>query len=208
MHKVDMKYFDNLQQLVNYIPNCLICGKSLPILIQGRWFSFDKVVCYKSLKTIIRDNMLESKHRSFNFKIDITTNKIIQGEEHFKEIFKSLMFVMKKCPTCYMCISLSPYQLSNYDFRSKVTTFPVLNIDAEELQYTTKGGKHLILRKDYHTIYSATKLYPGYQVRPQGAISLSLDNKKQYIPNEYLILEKIKNFSSLKNKISTILIFQ
>lgn len=203
MHKANMKYFDNLQQLVNYVPNCLICGKQIPILIQGRWFYPPDVDVFKSIKTTVQDDCLLARHRKFDFKINLSNNKIIHGEEYFKDILKSRMFVFKKCSSCHIYVTLSPILENPVQAKiSKFSIFPTLAIDTEEVQFTTKGGKKLFLHKDYH------KSYSSYQVFPEGIISLSVNNKRQHIPNEYLNLEKIKDFSSLKNKISTILTFQ
>jgi hypothetical protein len=194
-----MKYFDTLQQLIDYIPNCLICKKPLYITLNGRWSLSEEEKWNDSFHTneisvFVKEGFLYPKNKKLNFKIDISNNMIIDNLSFFKKIHTLSFSAHKKCRTCAFCIS---FTTRNENHIAKVTRFPRLLLQYENIKYYTKNSKYVHIFKEYDT----------FGKYADNAIIL-INKKKQYFPADYLKLDKIKDFSSLKNKLSTILTFQ
>ena len=194
-----MKNFDNLQQLIDYIPNCIICEKPLYITLNGRWCLSEEEKWNDSPYTteigvFIKEGFLYPKNKKLNFKIDISNNKIVNNLSFFKKIHTLTLNVYKKCRTCAFCIALTAW---NKNPIAKVVMFPQLVLSYEKIRFYTKNNKYVQIYKEYDTFG-----------RYKDHTFIIINRKEQSLSGDYLKLEKIKNFSSLKNKLSTILTFQ
>lgn len=195
-----MKYFKTLQDLIDYVPNCLICGKHLALLIEGRWGNKFSKTDFRSIKTSLIEDRLYSKHKVYNFCIEPKTNEIISGKEYFKVMSDGHVTIYKKCDTCYCVLRFSLADKKNRNW----SIFPDLLLDSEEVKYTMRGEKDISIFKNHDSIYWK----PLNPLIIEKRMSISINRKKEYYPNDYIDLSKIKDLSSLNKKISTIIVFQ
>lgn len=147
-----MRTFKTLQELIDYIPKCVICQKDMKIAIEGylnpvgskkpRWSSGTERVYFK---LEYKDGILRSKHKSHSLAIEASTNKLIDGEDLVNRLMTQTINVKKCCPTCVFK-SVSVYQAGN---TKKTNSFPPMTLRSEELNYTMKGGKRVNITKYY-----------------------------------------------------------
>jgi len=197
-----MKYFKTLQDLLDYVPNCLICGKILQLSIEGHWGNssiFDKTE-FRAIQTSYKENLLYSKHKIYSFCLDPKNNEIISGKTFFKILSDRYISVYKKCHTCYCILkcSLADKQYKIHNF------FSDLILDNEEIRYTMRNKKEISIYKNHGAMY----YYSNPSVAGNNKMSITLNGKRMHYPNEYIDFSKIKNLSDLNKKISTIMVFQ
>jgi hypothetical protein len=190
-----MQKFKLLKELLDYIPNCILCHKPLRIVIEGRlsmvlpskprWGSGNEVV---SLKLFPKDGILSSKHKNHSVAIELETNNIIDGQDLVNRMTPSQTYVKKNCPTCHFKIQTSYIK---GDIK-KENCFPVLTMYSEELHYTRKGGKDVFINK--------------YHQADGSKVSIRLDGK--YLPPVPLDFDKFIDLAHLNKRIDTIRLFQ
>jgi len=147
-----MRIFKTLLDLLNYIPNCIICGKNMRLSIEGyasivspskpRWGSGNERLY---LKMELKDGVFRGKHKNHNVSIEATTNKLIEGEDITNRLMLNTINVKTCCPTCVFK-SICVYQAGN---TKKTNCFPPVALRTEELSYTMHGGKHCMITKHY-----------------------------------------------------------
>lgn len=147
-----MRIFKTLQELVNYIPTCVICQKGMKIAIEGylgpansktKWGGRTE---YTYLKLKCENGVLHSKHDGDSITIEAATNKLIDGEDIINRLMLNTINVKKCCSTCVFKI-YSTYQSGN---TKKAHNFPQLTLRSEELSYTLRGGKRCAVNKYYN----------------------------------------------------------
>lgn len=147
-----MKTFKVLQEFLDYIPKCIICGKERKLSMEGyvkpissskpRWSSGSQRV-YLTLD--LKDGYLHSTHKSHSVQIDPSTNKLLDGEDLINRMMLQTINVKKCCPTCVFK-SFGVYQAGH---TKKTHHFPPLALRSDDLNYTMPGGKHVTVAKFY-----------------------------------------------------------
>lgn len=196
-----MKIFQNLQELLDFIPNCIICGKQLEIQIIGTvpnsginankfkingWHTID--VC---LRMKLIDGQLQSKNKNYPLIIDLATNNILIGVEIIDKMMyrhHNSVIVNKKCYTCQFKIR-TMYTAGIAPLKTK-NQFPVLDFKELEIIYTMNNNRLV-------SIYS-NNFNESMFVRVNG----------RTIESFKLDFSKIKNLKQLNNKIKTVMVFQ
>ena len=201
-----MHTFNTLRELDSYIPNCIICRKSMGLTIDGllsslsaakpRWSSGNERM---QVKLHLKDGIWSGKHKSQAVVIDIVTNKVLQGEELVNRLMPQSTHVRKLCPTCHFKIhtvySNSITSLTQGLNNKKDSLFPPLTIHSEELHYTMKGGKDVRI----------TKYYNLNGVLSGEAATIRLDNK--FLPPVPLDFDKMRDLAHLNKRLATIKLF-
>lgn len=193
-----MHTFKTLNELLAYIPNCLICQKIMSISIDGtlssvnthkpRWSSGQERL---SLKLTLKDGILCSKHKNHSLSIEAETNIVIDGLDMTKRFMPGTLYVRKMCPTCHFKINT----VSQEGIIKKENGFPPLTIHSEELHYTMKGGKDVRITKYYQSHASLTG----------EAATIRLDNK--FLPPVPLDFDKMRDLAHLNKRLATIKLF-
>lgn len=193
-----MKVFKTLQELLNYIPNCIICGKDMKLSIEGyvqavspakpKWGSGTQRVY---LKMDAKEGVLRCKHKSFSVAIDAATNKIIDGEDLINRLMLNTINVKKCCPTCVFK-SVSVYQAGH---TKKTHFFPPMTLRNEELNYTMRGNKRCTIIKHY-------QFTEGHDAN----CFITLNGSSlQPVPLDFT---KLTSLEQINKKIKTIAVFQ
>ena len=186
--------FVHLQDLLDYIPNCIICGKPMQIKLNNPYG--------KTIALVSRDGFVVS--REFTKKpieecsvvIDPLTNKIIKGATHIDNMLKHQLYVYKKCRTCRFIISL----LHEAGSTKYPKFFPSLPIVSEHIEYRRKKSKEIDIQKFY--TFKGSYLY-------QDRLLFVIDGKQlTNIRFDDFHFNKIKNLKHLNRQIKTILTFQ
>jgi hypothetical protein len=188
--------FKTLEELENYIPNCIICGKHLQLFISGRlnavspakprWGSGQEQI---RLPMVLKEGVFRSKHKNHSVSVEYSSNHIIDGQD----IVNRLRFVEaeKNCPTCHFKILAKAKDGQGH----KENCLPPLTISHEELHYTMKGGKPIRITKYYGT---------GDTLRGESA-TIRIDNK--FLPPVPWDFDKFKDLAHLNKRIATIKMF-
>ena len=145
-----MKVFNTLQELLEYVPRCILCQKNIPISIEGyltsadakKWYGRKQRVYFK-LK--IKDGVLRDKCRGQSIAIEASTNKLLEGGDFVNRLMLQPITVKKCCPTCAFKF-IASYQDGNV---KTTNTFPPLTLKSEELSFTMKGKKNISILKHY-----------------------------------------------------------
>jgi hypothetical protein len=188
-----MKTFNTFQELMDYVPNCIICGKQLELFLRGK-LRGDPIDKQLNFHLKIKNGNIIGKNKNYSFTINPIDNQIIDGQEVVSNLLGNwFMFVSKKCSTCHCiintqhCVNIKNYMISNYK------KLPPLTLKNEEIFYTRKREK-------------ATSIYQRYNdngVLIQSIISINY--KKINIP--YINLNHFKTLDHLNERLSTILTF-
>jgi hypothetical protein len=192
-----MGTFQTLNEFRNYIPNCLICEKEMPLVIEGHYV--DKIKSsrsrnYTKFKFIVKSGILQSKHKEHSIKINPESNEMIEGVEIIEQITAHSMYVKRGCPTCDFKIIAWNYfgTFFNGIVEKKKGYFPKILLQSESLNFTIKGGKSISIKREYGVGNSST--------------SILLDNK--YLPNGVPFeFDKIRDFAHLSTRLATIKTF-
>lgn len=193
-----MRTFKTLNEVIDYIPNCLICQKGMTLSIDGvlssqaghhpRWSRGLESV---KLKMGLVDGFLRSNHKNDNISICVSDNKIIDGWEIVNRLMPGTTYVRKMCLTCHF--KIHTYHIGGAV--KKENCFPPLTMHSEELHYTMKGGKDVRVTKYYHADGSLTGEYA----------TIKLDNK--FLPPVPLDFDKFKDLVHLNKRLATIKLF-
>lgn len=188
-----MKTF-TLQELVNYIPACIICEKKLIISIHGNIASIKHRYTGQNIniKTKIKNNILESDNKNYELAISLIDNTINVGEKLINDLMISYMYVKKQCKTCHFTINTTytDGHLKN------VKKFPDLKLTYEELSYTMPGGKEARIHKQYFD--DQTLLGSRTQI--------TIDHK--LLAPFPFYFDKIENLKHLNKRLQTVCTFQ
>lgn len=193
-----MHTFKTPSDLLDYIPNCLVCGKTMNIVIDGmlapvlpskpRWGGGKENI---HLRMILKDGVLRSKHKNHSVSIDASTGLIIDGQDIINRLTTNWTYVHKMCATCHFKIT-TIYKEGN---TKKEKSFPPLTIQQEELHYTLKGGKDIRITKYYNQTGNLTG----------ESATIRLNNK--FLPPMPLDLNKFQDLAHLNKRLATIILF-
>ncbi len=192
-----MKVFQTIQELVNYVPNCLICKKEMQVSLSTYLSSNDPKRRVNSRESVslrfeLENCILHSKHKSYQLKIDTITNVILEGQDLADRFTTESTYIKKKCPTCHLKIETI---CSNGTIK-KEKRFPDLTLRHEELHFTMRGGKDLSVSKYYSTNTS-----------PEGDSQAQIMLNHKYLPPVPFDFNKFNSFEQLVNRINTIVLF-
>lgn len=197
-----MVTFPTLNDLHNYVPNCVVCSKPMRFAIEGivmptgptkRWGGGTETIRMKldvndgKLHTIVH----EKAKKNYNLIIDIFTNEIIEGRDIVEKIKPGNAWVRKLCPTCHFKINV------NWDASApkKKHCFPALTLNSEELHYTLKGGKDVTISKHYR------------QGDPDNGKSATIQLSGRYLPPIPFDFNKFSDLEHLNKRLATIILF-
>lgn len=197
-----MKTFETLQELIDYVPNCIICGKQLMIHLYGNVKTDLSLSGYyfspsQHFHLKMKDNLLIGKNKNYSITINPKNNSIISNQELFDNLVLSWISVTKKCNTC-RCIIKTRY---NDDIIVNNKKFPKLTLTNEDLWFTRKREKSVSISQSY---YDNSLL--GIRVY------IIINNKIISDPTNvgmplFINFDQFKNLNSLNKRISTILTF-
>lgn len=193
-----MQVFKVLQEFIDYIPKCIICGKERKLSIEGyvkpvspskpRWSSGSQRV-YLTLE--LKDGLLRSNHKSHSIAIDPSNNKLVDGEDLINRMMLQTINVKKCCPTCVFK-SFGVYQAGH---TKKTNCFPPLTLRSEELNYTMPGGKHCMITKYYQ-----------FNEKPEEAkCNIAIDRVS--LPPIPLDFKHLTELDQINRKIKTVMVF-
>lgn len=189
-----MHSFQNLQQLIDYVPNCFICNKELGITITTNLASSNgskKNWPQKHLNIRLekKDGLLQSMHKTAKLVINPEDNSIVEGMDLVKDMIYPSSYVNKNCPTCHLKVQTSMVDPG----KGKRTNFPALTLGREELHFTMKGGKGV----------TVNKYYSSYQENDLAYIRVS----SKTLPPLPFDFNKFNDFEHLVKRISTLIVF-
>jgi|ERR1035437_4010135 hypothetical protein len=186
--------FATLKELINYIPNCIICGKDMEIYFGG----YNNNLSFLTKLTIdgdlIRpaDNLIpldRPRYRApkYVFAININNNEIVDGEDLLNKASTYNGRIDKKCKTCIMAIHTS---FTGPGIK-RMKIIPEIS-GSLEIEYTMSNTKKIRIR-DHWNIPGCIDITIGY---------------KDLITKLPIDFSKIKTLKQLNKKISTIITFQ
>lgn len=200
-----MKSFNFIREFINYIPQCIVCGKDMLITINGTpniesYYSKHTEI---SIKTCISNNyLLVSKNNKYQLIINVDNNNIDVGKKLILSLIHKFYNISlnKSCSTCKFFIKsvFNTNMLSNYSVKNLI--FPITFLSREELCYTKNHGKNIRIVKYYINNLIWNNSYPAHNVY------MSIDNKSIKYPN--LDFSKFKDLKHFNKRLSTILTFQ
>lgn len=208
-----MVVFNSLSEYMNYVPNCVVCGKYMELYIDGHLRSLTKK---KPRYNHSRDHLyvkmqleythLRSKHKQHEIVINPETNEVTIGAELTNRLKEDRIYANKRCTTCHFKISAAfeapkGANLSSYYHYSdkiglfwKDNYFPPLSLKEEELHYTLKGGVDIRISKMY-----------SWPTTEDASAIISLGHKD--LPPMPLNFDKFEGLEHLNKRIATIKLF-
>ena len=209
-----MVAFNSLQEFIYYIPQCVICRKSMDLHIEGQLSSVSKK---KPRYNHGRDHLyvklrseythLRSVHKSFEISIHPETNEVTVGAELINRMQDSMIYVHKSCTTCHFKIQASFLKgqkssatSSYYQYSDKIgqqwkeNHFPPFSLREEELHYTLKGGVDVRIQKNY-----------SWPTTENTSAIISLARKE--LPPMPLDFNKFEGMEHLNKRLATIKLF-
>lgn len=182
--------FETLQELIDYVPRCLICNKEMQLDITGT-IPFVTGYDFHSFKMILNsDGRLSSKNKSLD--INPKTNEVFSGLDTLSKMVYNLTNHINIYKKCYTCSFLIKCKYDNIKY-IKLEKFPTISLIQEELSYTMSKNK-------------AVRYVKYFPPNFLGSSYMTINNK--YINNFYIDLSKINNLKHLTRKIKTFLTFQ
>lgn len=186
-----MIIFETPQDLLNYIPTCVLCGKDMPLLIEGgisivsgqRFSSSDERM---RITMQSKDGILYSKNKKYPINVDIVSGKLINGADIFSRLRIDYAKYLKSCTTCDFKIECVSPKKPEKDL------FPVLHLKSERIHYTLRGGKEVEINKSYYN--------------DAGTASIRI-NKKYLPPMPGLDFHKFKDLDHLNQRLGTLIVF-
>lgn len=207
--------FNCIRELIDYIPQCIVCGKQIPIVITTNSFynkDFKSLSGYLYLKTKILDNKLISMNKNYPFIIDIDNNFIIEGAGLVNKILLSSSGtgINKSCKTCNVAI-YTMYHPFHFTNEYKYGFFPSSELKTEFFSYTIRKNKKISIEREYYYFKTVNRV-DSYKIFS----SLQINNKYIDSPVPGLLskiisdldITKVNNFNSLNKKINMFLTFQ
>ena len=184
----------SLKEISEYIPNCLICGKQIPIIIDGLLknkkglHSFDRV----NIRTEIKNNIVISMNKNYPLSINLDTAEILEGKELVNILMSRWLYIKKHCKTCHFIITMM-YNSGNL---KNVNNFPKYELYSEELAYTMPGGKRAYIHKRYFEKDSLLATYTQLYIDNKPILSCQFD------------FSKFENLKQINKRVLTIRTFQ
>lgn len=207
-----MVIFNSLSEYMDYVPNCVICGKYMELYIDGRLSSLSKKKPrynhgrdHLYVKMQLEYTHLRSKHKQHEIVIDPKTNEVTIGVELINRLKDDRIYAHKRCSTCHFKIEAAFQKPGEHQSSWLITSdkvglswkdnhFPPLSLKEEELHYTLKGGVDIRISKIYN--------WPTNE--NVGAI-ITLNHKN--LPLMPLDFDKFEGLEHLNKRISTIKLF-
>jgi len=200
-----MKIFNSIKEFIEYIPNCLVCGKTMNLAVRGIRLNknnngYDQI----HIKMAFDEGSIISTNKEHPLVITTDDNKLIVGEQLIREISNRVIGLDKSCRTCKFKIQTS-HDIEEKFFRSNImerffrntTTkspyktgiFPSVKLEQEELKYTKTHGKlvDIVRYRGEHTV-------------------VNIDNKR--VKSFDLDISKFKDLDHLNNRLSVLMTFQ
>lgn len=198
-----MLTFPTLNDLNDYIPNCVICGKTMGYNLSGilspvlpnkaRWGGGTESVRFKlEVKgTQLRTTFHEKAKKTYSLVIDLATNGIIDGQDIINRLVPGNAHMNKFCPTCHFKIN------TGWDNNSskKKDCFPALTLQSEELHYTLKGGRDVEINKYYRN------------GDPDKGRTATIRLNRKYLPPIPFDFNKFSDLQHLNKRLDTIILF-
>lgn len=189
--RVIMKIFETPETLFNYIPQCILCGKTMPLLIEGSLTAFNAKRSWGSEERVRvsmdhENGIIQSKHKKYPITIEIHSGKIINGLDIFDRLRSDYTRYIKSCPTCDFKIEFS------FSQRPSKENFPYLVLKHEKLHYTLRGGREIEITKSYYDDKNLASIRIGKKFLP---------------PMPGLDFNKFKNITHLNQRLSTLIVF-
>lgn len=191
-----IREFNTLQELIDYLPHCIICGKNMILYCSGIMKTGYKDI-YKGgynlcLELFKKDDFFVAKNSKVNFVINSKDNKIIEGTDIVNQFMTSRMYVTTKCKTC-RCYTRSLYNKGCLKYPE---FFPKIPLVEEELGFTLSKGKNIsIVNSSWGPKLESVNRH------------IIMINASMLDLNLDLEFSKIKNLSHLIKKINMILTF-
>jgi hypothetical protein len=192
-----MKTFKTFQELIDYVPNCIICGKLMEIHLDGRvkqeslvvniWKTIDPIHFHLKMK----DGFIVGNNKKISFTITSSNNVIINGQEHIDNLMVNWITVYKTCRTCRFNIITK----WTGDIVKNIKNFPPLTLTNEEIYFTRNKEKIVSINQSYYD--DSTLL--GIRT------SIVINNKS--VKPLYIDFNHFKNLDQLNARLSNILVF-
>lgn len=171
--------FEKLIDFIEYIPKCIICGKSMHLIFSKYYY---KNVC---LKSKLHDNgLLVCTNSNDNVIIDINSNLILDGSRFFNEKSNGIS-VTNKCKTCRFKIITRFSKINKLKY---IHYIPKLKLFSESISY-------------YNNNHKPNSVHINYINR------VTFINNKLYNKNIYNIFSKTNNLEQFRKKLSILLTF-
>lgn len=192
-----MKIFKSLQELIDYVPNCIICGKEMEIHVDGQlvpslpakqWYGREPVHLSLQLK---EGKLRSKKHKKYTLIIDPTDNHIVDGQDFVNRLMVNWITVYKKCWTCRFRINTG----YNKGHIKKQEKFPYLTLSSEEISYFRRHGKSVGIHQTYYDDSALLGIRSYITVGGKPVKSLYVD------------FNKFKDLDQLNKRLATILTF-
>ncbi len=198
--------FRNLQELMDYIPNCIICKKEMVLSMEGRIARvkdnkkpkhWNDGGTWTMLKTrakneLVHDDLLHFRNTKYHISIEPQRNKIIDGLDIAQRI--NIFNINKVCRTCDFKIQAMAESCGNS------THFPTTRLERETLNFTMRGGKMVRMYRSYRNLRA-----PGV---PPKEVSTQIYINDHMLPDLPLEFSKIRDIGQLTRKIKTAVVFQ
>lgn len=210
-----MIVFNTLSEYMDYVPNCVICGKSMELYIDGRLTSLTKKKPrynhgrdHLYVRMQLEHTHLRSKHKQHEIVIDPTTNEVSIGADLINRLKDDRVCAFKRCATCHFKIDAAfqkshgpiVHSSSFYSYSDKIglswkdNHFPPLSLKEEELHYTLKGGVDIRISKIYN-----------WPTTENASAQISLNHRN--LPLMPLDFDKFEGLEHLNKRIATIKLF-
>lgn len=186
--------FETIDKFINYIPNCIICGKKLTLYLNlfNESFFTRRQGYFHFIEMKHDDEFLISKNKLFNFSFDSKSNLIIDGINLFNESMKRNNQFLMKCKTCafYTKAMCRAGAIKKYLYIPKIELYQV------NIQYMLPKHKSFLI-KNYLSLDS-NDFNSSY-------ITI---NEKSIGALPYIDLAKFSNIKQLNKRIKTLITFQ
>ena len=192
-----MRNFKTFQELIDYVPNCIICGKEMEIHLDGQisptlpskqWYGRESV----HLVLQPKEGLLRSKkHKKYTLIINPFDNHIIDGQDLVNRLMVNWISVYKKCWTC----RFSVYTGYRKGHTKKHEKFPYLTLGNEELYYMLRRGKSVGIHQQYYDDSALLGIRTHITVAGKPVKSMYID------------FNKFKDLDQLNKRLATILTF-
>jgi hypothetical protein len=194
-----MKIFNSIKEFIEYIPNCLVCGKNMILVVRGirsgkgDWGN-DRI----HIKMAFDEGSIISTNKEHPLVITTEDNKLIVGEQLIRAMSNRPIGLDKSCRTCKFKIQTAHEHVEGvagaFEFTINKSTyktgiFPSVKLEQEELKYTKAHGKlvDIVRYRGQHTI-------------------VNVDYKR--VNSFDLDISKFKDLDHLNNRLSVLMTFQ
>jgi hypothetical protein len=198
-----MLKFNSIQELLNYVPSCLVCGKNMEAHIYGHlsttWSSRidDRVF----LRFEMKDGLLCSRrHNKHSIILDPSTNLVLEGTDTVSKLMTSWINFYTTCWTCNFKIS-TEYKPGN---ARRKDIFPALTLTSEELSYTLKRQRGVHIQQTY---YEDNRNYPGESTSKSHNSRTWITVNNKVVKPMYVDFNKFKDVDQLNKRLFTIMTF-